>query len=124
MHSIFSNIEESIKVAGSQRSRLFLIFKTGSTSKCHNALSFDFIPHKLICCITLEVNILKLYSEGRKASHNIFSSEPPRNPRPSNIIFLKCSILQVKIFFKNPVTLEHKQNIKFLLIRRNTFSRI
>ena len=37
----------------------------------------------------------------------IFSSEPPRNPRPSKIIFLKCSILQDKIFFKNPVKLEH-----------------
>ena len=26
--------------------------------------------------------------EGRKANHNNFSSEPPRNPRPFNIIFL------------------------------------
>ena len=28
----------------------------------------------------------------------IFSSEPPQNPRPSNIIFLKCLILQDKFF--------------------------
>ena len=29
----------------------------------------------------------------------IFSSEPPRNPRPSNIFLLKCSILQDKTIF-------------------------
>ena len=29
----------------------------------------------------------------------IFSSEPPRNPSPLNIIFLECSILQDKTFF-------------------------
>ena len=38
--------------------------------------------------------------EGRKANHNNFSSEPPRNPRPFNIIFLKCLILQDKTIFK------------------------
>jgi len=30
----------------------------------------------------------------------IFSSEPPRNPRPFNIIFFKCLILPDKTIFK------------------------
>ena len=47
----------------------------------------------------------------------IFSSEPPRNPRPLNFIFFKCSILQEQ-FFKNQITLEHRQNIKFFLIEK------
>ena len=35
----------------------------------------------------------------------IFSSEPPLNPRPSNIIFKKCLVLQDKNCFKNRATL-------------------
>ena len=44
----------------------------------------------------------------------IFSSDPPRNPRPSNIIFLNIYFSKIKQFFKDRVTLEHKQNMKFL----------
>ena len=32
---------------------------------------------------------IKLWNEGRKASHNNFSSEPPQNPRPFNIIYIE-----------------------------------
>ena len=35
-----------------------------------------------------------------RATVLIFSSEPPWNPRPFNIIFLKCLILQDKTIFK------------------------
>ena len=38
----------------------------------------------------------------------IFSSEPHRNPRPLNIIFLNVQSLQIKIFFENLATLGHK----------------
>ena len=57
------------------------------------------------------------FTEGRKANHInsspnhillIFSSEPPRNPRPFNIIFFKCPILENKCIFKNMATLGHK----------------
>ena len=37
-----------------------------------------------------------------------FSSEPHRNPRPFNNIFLKCPILENKYIFKNMATLGHR----------------
>ena len=38
----------------------------------------------------------------------IFSSEPPRNPRPFNIIFYLFRSLKINTFFKNIATLGHK----------------
>ena len=38
----------------------------------------------------------------------IFSSEPHRNPRPFNIIFLSVRSLKINTFFKNMATLGHK----------------
>ena len=46
--------------------------------------------------------------EGRKASHNNFSSEPPGNPRPSIICVKKFPILEDKTIFLNLATLGHK----------------
>ena len=64
-----------------------------------------------------QVYFMMVITLGRGRRPAIFSSEPPRNPRPSNIIFLKCSILQDKtICLRIGFTLEHKRNIKFLEI--------
>ena len=38
----------------------------------------------------------------------IFSSEPPRNPRPFNIIFLSVYSSKIKQFLKNQATLGHE----------------
>ena len=44
--------------------------------------------YMFIGLMIIYLNCSAQLSEGRKANHNNFSSEPPRNPRPSNIIFL------------------------------------
>ena len=70
-------------------------------------LSLKYIPFisSLVPLKSIEQSRVR---EGRPAttisspSHNffIFSSEPPRNPRSSNIIFLTCLILQDKSIFQ------------------------
>ena len=77
------------------------LFPEPSRSMCYTKLYILSVCHNNRVMIDREIDVY--LNEGRKVSHNnfclILSSEPPQNPRPSNIIFFKGLILQDKTIF-------------------------